>query len=518
MFCVFRCLGLNLRMFIRKKRNASGSITVQILHKYKGKNHHIKTIGTSNEPEEVDFLYLEAQKCLPGLFNQLSIFAEQENPKIQLIKELNNDDIRVCGPYLVFGKIFSSLGFDQIPDTLFQDLVISRITHPGSKLQLAEFLHKNGKQTLSVDGIYRFLDKLTNRHKHQIESISFAHTKKLLGGQIGAIFYDMTTIYFESSKPDEFRMTGFSKEGKHQHPQIFLGLLVGENGYPIGYDIFEGNIYEGHTLIPMIESFEKRFKLDKPVVIADSGLLSKKNIESLKAKNYTFILGARIKNESKNIISKIEKLNLENGKVAEIEKEDSTRLIISYTDKRALKDKSNRERGLKRLEKSLNSGKLTKSNINNRGYNKYLQMTGHVDIKIDYDRFKLDSKWDGLKGYVTNTKLSSDEIIKHYSNLWKIEKAFRISKTDLKIRPIYHRLRDRIEAHICISFVAYVLYKELDRVLTKHKSNMSINKAIEEINKMYEIQIKDNNNNKTVIQLNNNIHQQKITDIINQEF
>ena len=505
-------------MFIRKKRNASGSITIQILHKHKGKNKIIKTIGTSDVTEEIDQFYFEAQKCLPGLFNQLSVFADQENSTVHLIKELNNDDIRVCGPYLVFGKIFSSLGFNQIPNTLFQDLVISRITHPGSKLQLAEFLLKTGKQTLSVDSIYRFLDKLTNHYKEQIEFISFTHTKKLLGGKIGIVFYDMTTIYFESSKPDELRMTGFSKDGKHQHPQIFLGLLVGKNGYPIGYDIFEGNIYEGHTLIPMLESFEKRFKLEKPIVVADSGLLSKANIESLKVKNYTFILGARIKNESKNIIAKIERLNLKNTEAAEIEKEDYTRLIISYTEKRASKDKSNRERGLKRLEKSLTSGKLTKSNINNRGYNKYLQMTGEIEIKIDYEKFKLDGKWDGLKGYVTNTKLSSDEIINHYSNLWKIEKAFRISKTDLKIRPIFHRLRDRIEAHICISFVAYVLYKELERILAKNKSLISINKAIEEINKMYEIQISDSNNNKTIIQLKNNINQQEIIDILNLEF
>jgi transposase len=132
----------------------------------------------------------------------------------------------------------------------------------------------------------------------------------------------------------KLRMTGFSKEGKHQHPQIYLGLLVGENGYPIGYNIFEGNIYEGHTLIPMLESFEKRFKLDKPVVVADSGLLSKSNIKSLKAKNYTFILGARIKNESKKVITEIENLNLKNAEAAEIEKEDNTRLIISYSEKR----------------------------------------------------------------------------------------------------------------------------------------------------------------------------------------
>ena len=131
--------------------------------------------------------------------------------------------------------------------------------------------------------------------------------------------------------------------------------------------------------------------------------------------------------------------------------------MVSYSSKRAKKDESNRERGLKRLEKNLRAGKLTKSQINNRGYNKYLKLTGEIAIEIDYDKFYADYKWDGLKGYITNTDLSYKEIIDNYNQLWQIEKAFRISKTDLRIRPVYHRLRDRIETHICISFVAYAL-------------------------------------------------------------
>lgn len=227
----------------------------------------------------------------------------------------------------------------------------------------------------------------------------------------------MTTIYFESSKPDELRETGFSKDGKHQHPQIFLGLLVGKEGYPIGYDIFEGGIYEGHTLIPILEKFEKRFDLNKPIVVADAGLLSSQNILALKENGYTFILGARIKNESKLIKDQIQELNLEDGQVAQINKPDETTLFVSYSNKRAKKDISNRERGLKRLEKSLKAGRLTKSNINNRGYNKYLKMHGELTIDIDYDKFNKDSSWDGLKGYITNTTLAGDEVIENYNRL-----------------------------------------------------------------------------------------------------
>lgn len=147
----------------------------------------------------------------------------------------------------------------------------------------------------------------------------------------------MTTIYFESDQPDEFRETGFSKEGKHQHPQIYLGLLVGKNGYPIGYDVFEGSIYEGHTLIPVLERFEMRFCLQKPIVVADAGLLSAKNIAALIDKQYSFILGARIKNESATVKKQIQQLSLADGQVGKIIKQDNTTLFISYSQQRAKK-------------------------------------------------------------------------------------------------------------------------------------------------------------------------------------
>ncbi|NQU55471.1 MAG: IS1634 family transposase [Bacteroidetes bacterium] len=446
------------------------------------------------------------------------MFDASSDNKTSVIEGLSNDDIKVVGPELVFGKIFSHIGFNSIPDELFKDLTISRITHPGSKLKLAEYLQENGKKDISVDNIYRFLDKLSTKYKYQVEDISFAYTKKILGGTISVVFYDMTTIYFESSQPDELRMTGFSKDGKHQNPQIFLGLLVGVNGYPIGYEIFEGNTFEGHTLIPVLDRFQKRFDLDKPIVVADAGLLSKDNLHNLKKDGYSFIIGARIKNESRNIIEKIKQIIFSEGSVEKIEKEDNTVLFVSYSDKRAKKDASNRERGLKRLEKNLNAGRLTKSNINNRGYNKYLKMSGNIDIEINYEKYQADSNWDGLKGYITNTNLSGSEVISNYNNLWKIEKAFRISKTDLKIRPVYHRLRRRIEAHICVSFVSYLLYKEFENALKKYDLRVSVSKAIEATNKMYEITIQDENGLPRHVKLKNNKIQQEILDVISNEY
>jgi len=499
-------------MFVRKKKNRSGSVSIQVIQKQQGKYVLIKTLGSSKDENEIDKLFRQAQAAIPHLFSQMTIFDKPND--IPRADELSNDDLRVVGPELVFGKIFDHIGFNTIKDKLFRDLVISRITHPGSKLQLSEYLRENNRQEVSADNIYYFLDKLSSKYQHQIEDISFAYTRKLLNGNIGVVFYDMTTIYFESSQPDELRMTGFSKDGKHQHPQIFLGLLVGKNGYPIGYDIFEGGIYEGHTLIPVLEKFEKRFNFEKPIVVADAGLLSRDNVDTLTQNGYAFILGARIKNESNAIRQEIEKTPFSEGSIIKLQKKDATKLYVSYSGSRAKKDKSNRERGLKRLEKSLKTGRLTKSNINNRGYNKYLKMEGDVSVTIDYTKFKNDAKWDGLKGYITNTQLTGQQVIDSYNNLWKIERAFRISKTDLKIRPIYHRLKERIEAHICISFVAYVLYKDLERILSI-STDISIKKAIEKINKMYEIVVELSNNKKHIIRLKNNNTQQKIIEAVN---
>jgi len=150
---------------------------------------------------------------------------------------------------------------------------------------------------LDIDAIYRFLDKLNSKLKEQAEQIAFAHTQRILNGNISVVFYDMTTLYFEASDEDDLRKTGFSKDGKHQNPQIYLGLLVGLGGYAIGYDVFEGSIYEGHTLLPFLQKIATKFKLEKPVIVADAGLLSKNNIKALEEQGYEYIIGARLKNE-----------------------------------------------------------------------------------------------------------------------------------------------------------------------------------------------------------------------------
>ncbi len=475
-------------MFLRKVNNRSGSISVQIISKSRGKYKVVKTIGSGKTEQDVQRLWYLGKQEIERISMPAKLFVSETDTIVDSIfATLSNASIRVVGPELIFGKIYDKIGFNQIKEDLFRHLVISRLAFPLSKLKTIEYLYRYQGISLNIDRIYRFLDKLNNHLKDKIERISFEHTKKILKGKISVVFYDMTTLYFEASDEDDLRKTGFSKDGKHSNPQIFLGLLVGLGGYAIGYDIFEGNTYEGHTLIPFLDKISKKFNLQKPIIVADSELLSKSNIKALAEQHYEYIIGARIKNESTFIKDKILEAKLKDGQTINIKKEKNVRVIISYSDKRARKDAHNRERGLKRLEKRINLGKLTKSNINNRGYNKYLKLEGEILIEIDYEKYNKDSEWDGLKGYITNSKLSNKQIIENYGNLWHIEKAFRMSKTDLKIRPIYHRLLNRIEAHICISFTAYAVYKELERILRKEKSKISLEKAKELTHNMYEI-------------------------------
>jgi len=469
-------------MFIRKKVNKSGSTSVQILKKIDRKNILVETIGCSRNEVLVQQLVNKARQRLVELDSQ-KLF-DFHTTKDQIVEQHFNHDEAVSvnniGPELIFGKLFKDIGFEEIPEPFFKNIVMARLTYPVSKLKTAEYLQRHHNVEIDINQIYRFLDRFREKYQQQAQEIVFKHSSSILK-QITVIFYDMTTLYFETEDGDDLRKIGFSKDGKFQKPQIMLGLLVGKDGYPIGYNIFEENTFEGHTLLPVLREIEEKYLFPKPIVVGDAALLSAENLKSLETENYKFIIGARIKNENEKTKTEILKKakDLGDGESFSIKKEDGNRLIVNYSRDRAKKDAYNREKGITKLRKKLKRGKLTKEHISRRGYNKFLVLKGAVLIHLDEEKIKQDSLWDGLKGYLTNTKLSNNTVITNYCHLWQIEKAFRISKTDLRIRPIHHYRKRRIEAHICIAFVAYTIWKELERLLKEKQINMSPNKVIE---------------------------------------
>src|SRR6218665_3220535 len=476
-------------MFVRKKKNKSGVISVQVIDKSSGVYKVIKTIGSSAVDAEVEKLIENARNWIKGYRRIQEIdFTDYRRQTDYVLDGI--EAITIQGIELLLGRLFDEIGFNQIEDTLFRQLVLARLCYPASKLKTTDYLSKYQFVDVDVQVVYRYLDKLYNTAKERVQDISYLHTYKVLDHEISIVFYDVTTIYFEEEKEDEFRKTGFSKDGKHQHPQIVLGLLVSKGGYPLAYDIFEGNKFEGHTMLPIINTFKEKYKLNKLIIVADAGLLSNENVVQLQKENFEYILGARIKSENRDMKEKILALNLENGQSTVLQKDMNTQLVISYSQARADKDAYNRERGIKKLKQQIKSGKLTKASINNRGYNRFLSIDKTVNISLNKNKIEEDKKWDGLKGYITNTLLNKDQVIESYNNLWQIEKAFRIAKTDLKIRPIYHRVRRRIEAHICIAFAAYKIYKELERQLKEKKSSLSPEQAIDIAKTIFAIKVK----------------------------
>ena len=512
-------------MFIRKKLNKSGTVSVFVLSTTKSRKQRlVKSFGSAhpNDTASLEKLMQQASSFIQEMEGpSLPHIYEEEDVIDGFVSSLSNAQVQVAGPELVFGTLYDRIGYGAIRNRMFRDIVICRLFNPGSKLKTVDYMERYLHVTYSVDQIYRFLDNLCYRKeaeeksndvrkpetaegegeststspakpksadfKTRVEDIAYSYTKKMVGDGISVCFYDMTTLYFEAAEEDDLRKCGFSKDGKHSCPQIFLGLLVASGGNPIGYEIYEGNISEGHTMIPLIRKLASRFGFDKPIVVADAGLLSKANIEELNKDGYQYIIGARPKSESDRVKEQILSLDMKYGDVVEIEKDGGVRIVLSCTERRAKKDAHNRQRGLARLQKKMASGRLTKQNINNRGYNKYLKMEGEVTISINMDKYEADAAWDGIKGYVTNTTIEKDEVIANYSNLWFIERAFRMNKFDLAVRPIFHRLRNRIEGHICICFTAYTIMLELERILKAAKSEITIYRAQELVKNMYAI-------------------------------
>lgn len=183
--------------------------------------------------------------------------------------------------------------------------------------------------------------------------------------------------------------------------------------------------------------------------------------------------------------------------VNEIEK-NGIRLILSYSEKRAGKDKYNRDKGVKRLQKAYKTGNITKENINKRGYNKFLEISDNVKVHINQQKIIEDEKWDGLKGYLTNTTLPAKEIYVQYNSLWVVEKAFRVTKGTIELRPMFHFTPRRIEAHVCICFVAYKVYKELERILKMSNIELSVDKVLKIAKTITTIKVRLPKSDKTI--------------------
>ena len=443
--------------------------------------------------------------------------------------DIQEEDRVIKGIHDIYGKLYDELGFNKVlPNPArnvssthtLKEIVLSRVANPDSKRESVRNLEANFGVKLDLNSVYKMMDKLGDNEVLKLNKLVYTQTKQLFRDKIDVVYFDATTLYFESFKEDEFKKNGYSKDNKFNQPQIVLALLVTKSGLPIGYKAFSGDTFDGHTILPVLREVREHYDIDKVVFVADSGMFSKDNLAEFdkihnpflfkyslykwssvsskkltlkdyqkqftqfnKNTNITYIVGARIKNMPKEVKEQI--LDMSNYKVVNDTLKVATfeyegkKLLVSYSTKRAAKDKYEREKGIQRLRDKLKKNKSVKTHLSNQGYNKYLQLeekdetkegekkkeknSCDIAIALNEEKIKEDAVWDGLKGIITNnTNLTNEELMHQYSNLWQVEESFRITKHDLKIRPIYHWKPNRVKAHLAISFMAYTLVRHLE--------------------------------------------------------
>lgn len=407
-----------------------------------------------------------------------------ESPLPVDLRKLREESRIISGIHDVYGSLYDEIGFSTIfkkcpvSRQVLKDIIMARLAQPCSKRSSCELLERDFGISYPLEKIYRMMDTLTKGRIRRLQDIAWHHSRDLLDEEIHLLFYDCTTLYFESFTEDELRSFGYSKDHKFNQGQVLLALMVTREGLPVGYEVFPGNMYEGDTFSDAIKKLRERYKIKRAIVVADSGLLSKLNIEMLEKSGYEFILGARLRSLSDKWKDKI----LDNKDYQKVEKENEVlritdfaytktrRLIVSHSTKRAEKDRRDREKAIENLRLKLEKSKNPKSLVSNYGYKKYLSLEGEIIVKVDEDKLLKEALWDGLHGVFTNLKatdIRAEEVLSQYHGLWQVEESFRIQKHDLRIRPVFHWSAKRIRAHIAICFVAFALIRFLQHRIKK---------------------------------------------------
>ena len=317
---------------------------------------------------------------------------------------------------------------------VFKNIVLVRIANPASKRASVLKLEEDFGVTIDLDKVYRMMDNLDTPAIDRLKKITYQNTTSLLGSKINVIFYDATTIYFESFTEDCLKRNGFSKNHKHNQPQVLLALMVTTDGLPIDFEVFAGDTFEGSTLVPSLTKVRQKYDIEKVVFVADSAMLSAANIaelESFKGGSFSFIVGARLKNLNTSLKDKILDINnyevVASGlRIGQFDY-DGKKLVVSYSAKRARKDESDRKKAVEKLKAKLEKTSSVKANISNNSYRKYLKIQGSSKLELDEDKIVADSAWDGLHGVVTNSELPATEVLAKYKELYILEAAFSFS-------------------------------------------------------------------------------------------
>lgn len=463
---------MNLK--IRTTKTSSGNTAVQIVHYADRRVNVVKHIGTALDAPSILVLKQQASAWIQDKQQQLPLFGEKLIDEHKLFDDQYVfKKVQLVFAHEVLENLLKKFKFTTHLDELAQNLVIAQILENGSKRHLLRFLEEHMNIKFNLTRVYEWFSKDRQNLKDSLLKETLALAKTEFQFNFSFVLYDVTTLYFESFKEYDFQKPGFSKDNKANQPQIVIGLVVTPEGFPVHYDVFPGNTFEGNTFLKIIKAFKVLHGILKLTVVADAAMFSKLNFAELKKENINYIVGARLANQKQNILDQIE-LNLKKEDQATFKIDE---LVVQYSQKRCNKDTRELEKQIQRAraESGRETTKLKKL--------KYLKNTESTFI-VDEALITKNTKLLGIKGYVTDLDLSHQEIIDYYHNLFKIEHAFRISKSDLEVRPIFHHKEESIKNHILLCFVALAIsvYLEL-------KTKLSIKEIVQQLRSVVDVHL-----------------------------
>lgn len=473
---------------IREIKYSSNSVSIQVYRIENRKRKIIRHIGTaSNDQERLSLINL-ANDFISKISQQFVLFKNEQSNKIVNLSQSEFIGVYYGFFYELLHKLFLKIGFDKHKSNLLLDLVVIRLFEPASKLRSIELIEQYFGIKHRRQSYYESVNKLLEL-KEKTEKMAVNFAKKQYNFTYDLLFYDVTTLYFESFDEDELRKNGFSKDNKSQQPQILIALMVSKEGFPIAYEVFSGNTFEGHTFIPVIKKIMDKNSVKNFTVVADAAMISTENIEQLNINHINYIVGARLGNITKELFTKIDSMLIrEDGQNIRIATNNGF-LICSFSSIRYRKDKYEMEKQIQKAKQIIeNPSKIRKT--------KFTKSTKENNLEINQTLIDKTKKLLGIKGYYTNLeegKASNTEIIKHYHQLYKIEQNFRIAKNDLQTRPIFHFKEEPIKLHILICFMALITSKHIEL-----ETGMSIKKFIQECKKITDGRILNKITNKEI--------------------
>jgi hypothetical protein len=437
---------------------------------------------------------IKESRGIKKLLRSLSALIEGKDIKAEEIPE----GVMFNYGYLPYKKLWNDLC---LPDVLKKSsggiefslndsvflMAITHLLNPSSKLKAYNCQNRYlGLPDIKLHHLYRSLDILAD-NKQQVEDYLFYRNKDMFNLSLDVVFYDVTTFYFESVKKDSLKDFGFSKDNKLNEVQVVMGLLIDKNGMPVGYELFPGNTYEGKTLEVSLLKLKERFNIDRIIVVADKGMNSKINLEKIKDMGFRYIISSRLKSMNKELLKKVlSKEDFINDKNYDYKKLDlgDKNLIVTYSEERAKNDAKKREKLIKKAMEYTLKPSLIKAS-NKRGGKKYIENTGECSYSLDEESILKDAMYDGYYVIETNDlELSPKEIIVNYGMLWKIEESFRIMKSTMEVRPVFHWTEERIKGHFMVCFLSFLLERNLEFKLKEKNIDCSPERIKEALNSM----------------------------------